>query len=86
MKTSVNTEVVDTLNVDTYAEPAIGAPAATETLEYKIGFIYKALRNKSTSTSTLISIYNDDTTTVDHKRTISGTASLYTEEEIVTGV
>ena len=82
---SINTEVLDVLNNDTFAEPAQGAPAATTTLVDKIGFLYKVLRNRKTSTSTTISIFNDDTTTVDHKRTISDNGTTYDEEEIVTG-
>lgn len=81
----VNTEVLDVLNTDTFAEPAQGAPAATTTLVDKIGYIYKALRNRKTATATTISIYNDDATTVDHKRTISDNGTTYDEEEIVTG-
>lgn len=81
----VNAEVLDVLNTDTFAEPAQGAPAATTTLVDKIGYLYKTLRNKKTATATTISIFNDDTTTVDHKRTISDDGTTYTEEEIVTG-
>jgi hypothetical protein len=83
--TQVNAQVLDVLNTDTFAEPAQGIPAATTTLAYKIGFIYKTLRNKKTATATAINIFNDDTTTVDHKRTISDDATTYTEEEIVSG-
>ena len=38
----VNTEVVDALNVDTYAEPGQGAPGATVSLAAKINYLYKA--------------------------------------------
>ena len=85
MKSSVNTEVDTALNVTTYAEPAQGAFPATDTIVGKISMLAKTLRNKKTSTATLIEIFNDDTTTVDHKRTISDDGTTYTEEEIVTG-
>jgi len=81
----VNTEVLDVLNVDTFAEPAQGAPAATTTLVNKIGYIYKFLRNRKTATSSLINIYNDDATTVDHKRTVSDNGTTYDETEVVSG-
>ena len=51
----------------------------------KIAWLYKTLRNKKTSTATLIEIFNDDASTVDHKRTISDDGTTYTEQEIETG-
>ena len=85
MKTSVTTSADNALNVTTYAEPAQGIPTATTTLVDKIGYLYKVLRNRKTSTTALINIYNDDGTTVDHKRTISDDGSTYDETEIVSG-
>jgi len=85
MKASVNTEVDNALNVTTYAEPVKGTPLATTTLVDKIGYLYKVLRNKKTSTASLINIYNDDTTTIDHQRAISDDATTYTEGEIADG-
>ena len=81
----VNAEVVDALATDTYAEPAQGAPAATTTLAAKINYIYKFLRNKITTTSTTISIYDDAGTTVDQKSTISDDATTFTRGEFGTG-
>lgn len=81
----VNSEVVDALTVDTYAEPGQGAPGATVSLKDKIGYIYKFLRNKKTSTSTTISVYDDAGTTVDQKATISDDAVTYTEGEYESG-
>ena len=85
MKASVNTEVLDVLNVDTFAEPGQGAPAATTTLAAKINYLYKFLRNKITQTSTTLSIFADDGTTVDQKSTVSDDATIYTRGEIGTG-
>lgn len=81
----VNAEVVDALNVDTYAEPAQGAPAATASLVAKIGHIYKAWRNKVLTTATQISIYNDAGDTVDAKSTISDDATTFTKGEYGSG-
>lgn len=85
MKASVNTEVLDVLNTDTFAEPAQGAPGATVSLVTKIGFLYKAWRNKTTSTATQYNVYNDDTTTIDHKSTLSDDGTTATKTEVVSG-
>lgn len=81
----VNAEVVDALNVDSYAEIGQEAPPATTTLVKKIGYLYKAFRNKKTQTSTTLLLFADDGTTVDQKATISDDATTYTHGEIVTG-
>lgn len=81
----VNTEVVDALNVDTYAEPGQGAPAATTTLAAKINYLYKAWRNKKTETATTYSLFADDATTVDQKATVSDDGTTATIGEIATG-
>ena len=81
----VNTEVVDALNVDTYAEPAQGAPAATATLAAKINYLYKNWRNRKTQTSTTWSLYNDDAVTVDHKATVADDGTTASKTEIATG-
>jgi hypothetical protein len=85
MKASVNAEVVNALATDTYAEPAQGAPASTATLAAKIGYLYKAWRNKSTQTSSTYSLYADDTTTVDQKATVADDGTTLTRGEIATG-
>lgn len=83
--TAVNAEVVDALNVDTYAEPAQGAPGATISLAAKIGYLYKFLRNKKTQTATTFSVFNDDAATVDHKATTSDDGTTATVGEIASG-
>lgn len=81
----VNAEVVDALSVDTYAEPGQGNPAATASLAAKIGYLYKAWRNKKTVTSTTHSLFADDGTTVDQKSSVSDSAGTFTETEKATG-
>jgi hypothetical protein len=54
----VNTEVVDALNVDTYAEPA-AVPAATATIVTKLGWLFALARNKVTMTATTQTLRND---------------------------
>src|SRR3990167_6423786 len=63
-KADVNAEVVDALATDTYAEPGRGAPAATASLAAKIGYVFKAWRNRVTQTATQYSLYGDDAATV----------------------
>ncbi len=84
-KADVNAEVVDALSTDTYAEPGQGAPAATTTLAAKINYLYKFLRNKVTTTSTTVSVYDDAGTTVDQKSTISDDGTTFTRGEYGTG-
>ena len=76
---------VAALNVDTYAEPAQGTPAATATLVSKIGFLYKSWRNRKTQTSTQWNLFNDDAVTIDHKATVADDATTASKTEIATG-
>ena len=57
-KADVNAEVVDALNVDTYAEPS-AAPAATASLVTKLGWLFALARNKRTTTSSTETLRND---------------------------
>jgi hypothetical protein len=84
-KADVNAEVVDALATDTYAEPGQGSPAATASVATKIGYMYKAWRNRSTQTATTYSLYADDATTVDQKATVSDDATTFTRGEVATG-
>lgn len=54
----VNTEVLDVLNVDTFAEPS-AAPAATTTLVAKIAWLFVLARNKLLQSSTSQRLRND---------------------------
>jgi len=85
MKTSVNAEVDNALTVTTYAEPSKGAPGATVSLKDKIGFLYKAWRNKATQTATTYSLFNDDASTVDHDAAVSDDTATATRGEMTDG-
>jgi hypothetical protein len=85
MKASVNSEVVDTLATDTYAEPGQGTPAATASLSTKIGYLMKAWRNKKTQTAAQFSLLNDDAVTVDQKAVVSDDGTTTAVGEIATG-
>lgn len=80
-QTDVKGQVVAALNTDTYAEPGVGAPAATTTLVAKIGYLYKYLRNRATSTGTTLTVYNDDGTTAAQQATHSDNGTTYDRGE-----
>lgn len=55
---NVNTEVLDVMTVDTFAE-AGAVPAATSTLKDKINWLFALARNKITQTATTQLVRND---------------------------
>ena len=67
------------------AEPGQGAPGASITALEKLDYLYKAWRNKTTQTATEYTLYADDTTTTDHKATVSDDGTTFTRGEIATG-
>ena len=81
----VNAEALDVLNVDTYAEPGQGAPAATASLAAKINYLYKSWRNRKTQTSSEWRLYADDATTVDQKATVADSAGVTSKTEVESG-
>lgn len=81
----VKTQVVAALSTDTYGEPGQGNPAATLDLATKVAYLYKAWRNKTTQTNNTLSLFNDDTVTVDQKATVSDDGTTYSRGEIATG-
>jgi hypothetical protein len=81
----VNTEVLDVLNTDTFAEPGQEAPPATTTLVKKLGWLYKLARNKLTQSSSEFKVFADDGATVDNKATVSDDGSVFTRNEIGSG-
>ncbi|KKN05119.1 hypothetical protein LCGC14_1090430 [marine sediment metagenome] len=85
MKTSVNTEVLDVLNTDTFAEPGQEAPPATTSLVKKIGYLYKFLRNKIITDATGVEVYNDAGAVVDQKSTISDDGTDFTRGKFGSG-
>lgn len=84
-KADVKAEVVSALNTDTYAEPGQGTPPATTTLVQRIGYLYKALRNRHRQSTTVFELYNDDAVTVDQKAAVSDDGTTFERGEITTG-
>lgn len=81
----VNAQVLDVLNVDTFAEPGQENPAATASLVTKISYLYKLMRNRIETTAALVSVYNDAGAVVDQKSTISDDGTTFIRDEFVTG-
>jgi hypothetical protein len=83
--TAIKGEVVNALSTDTYAEPGQGAPGATISLAAKIGYLFKAWRNRTTQTSSEYALYADDGTTKDQKATVSDDGTTLDRGEVTTG-
>lgn len=75
----VNAQVLDVLNVDTFAEPT-GVPGATVTLAEKIGRIYMYLRNKRTVTSSKETVF-DDGDAAEYEYDLSDDGTTFTRSE-----
>ncbi len=84
-KADVNAEVVDTLTVDTYAQPSQESPPATTTFGKMLAYLYKFARNKVTQSATEFKLYADDATTVDQKAIVSDDGTTTTRGEISSG-
>lgn len=84
-KAEVNAEVLDVLNVDTFAQPGQGTPGATTTIRLMLAYVYKAWRNRTDQNATTYELYNDDATTVDQKATVSDDGTTFTKGEVTTG-
>jgi hypothetical protein len=80
--TQVNAEVVDCLNVDTYTEPGVGAPPVSATFVQKIGYLYKAWRNRHTQSTTTMTLFNDDTSTAAQTASVSDNGTVFDRGEI----
>jgi hypothetical protein len=76
----VNAEVVDVMNVDTFAEPT-GVPAATNTITGKLGTLYLMARNEVTVTATK-KTYKGDDGAAEFEKDLSDDGTTYTETEV----
>lgn len=76
----VNAQVLDVLNVDTFAELS-AVPTATPTLRQMIQFAFMWFRNKSTQTSSQRRLFADDGSTAVATETVSDDGTTYTKGE-----
>lgn len=81
----INAQVDDVISTDTHGEPAQGAPGTTISRGEKLDWLFKYWRNKVTTTSSVISIYNDAGDTVDHQSAITDDGTTFTKAEFVSG-
>jgi hypothetical protein len=79
-KADVNAEVLDVLNVDTFAEPG-AVPAATASLVAKLGWVFTVLRNKITQTSATQTLRNDADNASIATSSISDNGTTFTRNE-----
>lgn len=80
----VNAEVVDALGTDTISELSQAAPTATPTIKTALMLLYMIARNKLTTTSTELGVYNDAGTKIT-KKALSDDGTTYTEGEMASG-
>jgi|LGVF01.2.fsa_nt_gb hypothetical protein len=85
-KTSVNTEMVDVMTLDTIAEPSQGAMPVAPTFAEAIKYLYFRMRNKTETTAGEDSVYDDVGTTKLFKATISDDGTTFTKAEYISGV
>jgi hypothetical protein len=78
--TAINAEVVDCLATDTYAEPS-SVPAATASLEDKIGWLFALARNKVSQTSSLMTLRNDADSASIGTASVSDDTTTFTRNE-----
>ena len=84
-RAQVGVQVSTGLSVTTYAEPGQGAPAATNTIEQKTAYVFKAWRNKKLTSAGNAYIYNDAGAVVDQKAALSDDGTDFTHGEFVSG-
>jgi len=81
----VNAQVLDVLNVDTFAEPGQNAPTATPTMRLMFHYLYKAWRNLSTQTASQYSLYNNAGDAIDQKSTDSDDNTSTSLGKVISG-
>jgi hypothetical protein len=75
----VNAEILNVMNSDVFGEPT-GAPAASETINGKVGRIYQVLRNGLTITASTKAFLADDGSVL-WTKDLSDDNTTYTEDE-----
>lgn len=85
LSATANTNIATAVWAATLSLPGQVAPSNTPTASGALTWMYKLSRNKTTSTSTLINVYDDAGTTVDNKATVSDNGTTFTREEFGAG-
>ena len=79
------TETEYALQIGTVAEMAAGAPPLAPTITQLLNFIYRLFRNKTTTTTTLLTVRNDADGADLFKSTLSNDGTTFTKAEYVSG-
>ncbi len=82
---TINAASVTAVWAKAMSDLAQGAPSATASVLVAINYIYEFLRNKTTTTATLITVMKDDGSTGLVKSTISDDGTTFTKGEFITG-
>ena len=81
----INAQMVDVLKTDTIAEMSAGAPPAAPTMEEVLNYLYRLFRNKTLTTSALITVRKDADDGDLFKATIGDDTSTFTKSEYISG-
>ena len=82
---TINAASVTAVWAKAMSDLAQGAPSATASVLVAINYLYEFLRNKTTTTATLITVMKDDGSTGLVKSTISDDGTTFTKAEFITG-
>lgn len=85
LSATANANIATAVWAATLSLPGQAAPSNTPSASGALTWMYKLSRNKTTSTSTLISVFDDAGTTVDNKATVSDNGTTFTREEFGAG-
>lgn len=77
---AINSEVVDVMSVDVISELSAGIPASNPTIVTALMFLYMALRNKNTTSTSENKVYNNAGSNI-AKAQVSDSGSVYTKEQ-----
>ena len=82
---TINAASVTAVWAKAMSDLAQGAPSATASVLTAVNYIYEFMRNKTTTTATLITVMKDDGSTGLVKSTISDDGTTFTKGEFITG-
>ncbi len=82
---AINAQVLDVMNVDTFAEPGQVNPPAAPTIRQMLHHPYKKWRNKRDQNGATKQFYNSAGAVVDQKRTVSDNGVTYEETIVASG-
>lgn len=82
---ALKTDAIDLIWANAMSDLAQGAPSSTASALTALNYLYTMLRNKTTTTATLITVMRDDGSTGLIKSTISDDGTTFTKGEFISG-